>query len=60
MRHDDEEWHLELITGLIDGQDIGITLHSPILMSTGPAHWYFSRLAGQMSHPSPSHPQAEP
>ncbi|CAF3325457.1 unnamed protein product [Rotaria sp. Silwood2] len=65
---DEEEWRLELITGLIDGpitslayndgqdklwigQDTGITLLSPIIMSTGRVHWYFSRLAGQISHP---------
>jgi hypothetical protein len=31
------------------GQSSGITLLSPIVMSTGRLHWYFSRLAGQIS-----------
>lgn len=33
------------------GQDTGITLLSPMLMSTGQVHWFFSRLAGQISNP---------
>jgi hypothetical protein len=33
------------------GQGIGITLLSPIIMSTGRVHWFFSRLAGQISNP---------
>ncbi len=33
------------------GQSTGITLLSPIIMSTGRLHWYFSRLAGQISNP---------
>ncbi|CAF1040172.1 unnamed protein product [Adineta ricciae] len=33
------------------GQDTGITLLSPIIMSTGRVHWFFSRLAGQISNP---------
>jgi hypothetical protein len=33
------------------GQDTGITLLSPIVMSTGRLHWFFSRLAGQISNP---------
>jgi hypothetical protein len=33
------------------GQDTGITLLSPIIMSTGRIHWFFSRLAGQISNP---------
>ena len=33
------------------GQSTGITLLSPIVMSTGRLHWYFSRLAGQISNP---------
>jgi hypothetical protein len=33
------------------GQDIGITLLSPITISTGDVHWVFSRLAGQISNP---------
>ncbi|CAF1545127.1 unnamed protein product, partial [Adineta ricciae] len=33
------------------GQSTGITLASPIIMSTGRLHWYFSRLAGQISNP---------
>ena len=33
------------------GQDIGITLLSPVLMSSGETHWYFSRLAGQIANP---------
>lgn len=33
------------------GQDTGITLVSPIIMSTGRVHWFFSRLAGQISNP---------
>ncbi|CAF3118058.1 unnamed protein product [Rotaria sp. Silwood2] len=33
------------------GQNTGITLLSPLIMSTGQFHWYFSRLAGQISNP---------
>ncbi|CAF3436153.1 unnamed protein product [Rotaria sp. Silwood1] len=33
------------------GQSTGITLLSPIVMSMGRLHWYFSRLAGQISNP---------
>ncbi|CAF2476547.1 unnamed protein product [Rotaria sp. Silwood2] len=33
------------------GQDTGITLLSPVIMSMGRLHWYFSRLAGQVSNP---------
>ncbi len=33
------------------GQNTGITLLSPIVMSTGRLHWFFSRLAGQISNP---------
>jgi len=33
------------------GQQTGITLLSPIIMSTGRVHWIFSRLAGQISNP---------
>ncbi|CAF3757405.1 unnamed protein product [Rotaria sp. Silwood1] len=33
------------------GQETGITLLSPIIMSTGRIHWFFSRLAGQISNP---------
>ena len=33
------------------GQETGITLLSPIIMSTGRVHWFFSRLAGQISNP---------
>jgi hypothetical protein len=33
------------------GQDAGITLLSPTVMSTGRVHWFFSRLAGQISNP---------
>ncbi len=33
------------------GQDTGITLLSPIIISTGHVHWFFSRLAGQISNP---------
>jgi len=33
------------------GQETGITLLSPIIMSTGRVHWFFSRLAGQISSP---------
>ncbi|CAF3718897.1 unnamed protein product [Rotaria sordida] len=33
------------------GQNTGITLLSPIVMSTGHIHWYFSRLAGEISNP---------
>ncbi|CAF1093578.1 unnamed protein product [Rotaria sp. Silwood1] len=33
------------------GQSTGITLLSPIIMTTGHAHWFFSRLAGQISNP---------
>ncbi|CAF0838329.1 unnamed protein product [Adineta steineri] len=33
------------------GQSSGITLLSPIIMSTGRLHWFFSRLAGQISNP---------
>jgi hypothetical protein len=33
------------------GQDTGITLLSPIIMPSGRLHWYFSRLAGQISNP---------
>ncbi|CAF2795018.1 unnamed protein product [Rotaria sp. Silwood2] len=33
------------------GQETGITLVSPIIMSTGRIHWIFSRLAGQISNP---------
>ncbi|CAF2737378.1 unnamed protein product [Rotaria sp. Silwood2] len=33
------------------GQNTGITLLSPLTMSTGQLHWYFSRLAGQISNP---------
>ncbi|CAF1074064.1 unnamed protein product [Rotaria magnacalcarata] len=32
-------------------QNTGITLLSPVVMSTGRLHWYFSRLAGQISDP---------
>lgn len=32
-------------------QNTGITLLSPMVMSTGRLHWYFSRLAGQISDP---------
>jgi ligand-binding sensor domain-containing protein len=33
------------------GQNTGITLLSPIIMTSGRLHWYFSRLAGQISNP---------
>jgi hypothetical protein len=33
------------------GQGTGITLLSPITISTGRLHWFFSRLAGQISNP---------
>ncbi|CAF3641825.1 unnamed protein product [Adineta steineri] len=33
------------------GQDTGITFLLPVDMSTGRLHWYFSRLAGQISNP---------
>jgi hypothetical protein len=33
------------------GQETGITLLSPIVMSTGDVHWFFSRLAGHISNP---------
>ena len=33
------------------GQQTGITLLSPIIMSTGRIVWFFSRLAGQISNP---------
>ena len=33
------------------GQETGITLLSPMIMSTGRVHWIFSRLAGQISNP---------
>ena len=33
------------------GQETGITLLSPIIMSTRRVHWVFSRLAGQISNP---------
>ncbi|CAF2537826.1 unnamed protein product [Rotaria sp. Silwood2] len=33
------------------GQDTGITLLSSIVLSMGRLHWYFSRLAGQISNP---------
>ena len=33
------------------GQETGITLVSPIVVSTGRVHWFFSRLAGQISNP---------
>jgi hypothetical protein len=33
------------------GQSTGITLLSPIVMPTGRLHWFFSRLAGQISNP---------
>jgi hypothetical protein len=33
------------------GQNTGITLLSPVITSTGRLHWYFSRLAGQISNP---------
>ncbi|CAF1590396.1 unnamed protein product [Didymodactylos carnosus] len=33
------------------GQDTGITLLSPIIMPMGRLHWFFSRLAGQISNP---------
>jgi hypothetical protein len=33
------------------GQQTGITLLSPIVISTGRLHWFFSRLAGQISNP---------
>ena len=33
------------------GQETGITLLSPTVMSTGQVHWFFSRLAGQISNP---------
>ncbi|CAF0955472.1 unnamed protein product [Adineta steineri] len=33
------------------GQNTGITLLSPVIMSTGRVHWFFSRLAGQISNP---------
>jgi hypothetical protein len=33
------------------GQNTGITLLSPILMPTGYLHWYFTRLAGEISNP---------
>ncbi|CAF3544565.1 unnamed protein product [Rotaria sp. Silwood1] len=33
------------------GQSTGITLLSPIIMPTGHLHWFFSRLAGQISNP---------
>jgi len=33
------------------GQNTGITLLSPVIMSTGRLHWYFTRLAGQISNP---------
>jgi hypothetical protein len=33
------------------GHNAGITLLSPRLMTTGRQHWYFSRLAGQISNP---------
>ena len=33
------------------GQNTGITLLSPIEMPSGRLHWYFSRLAGQISNP---------
>ncbi|CAF4572605.1 unnamed protein product [Rotaria sp. Silwood2] len=33
------------------GQNTGITLLSPIIMSTEHLHWFFSRLAGQISNP---------
>jgi hypothetical protein len=33
------------------GQNTGITHLIPIIMSTGRVHWYFSRLAGEISNP---------
>jgi hypothetical protein len=33
------------------GQSTGITLLSPIIMSTGRLHWFFSRLSGEISNP---------
>ncbi|CAF0953004.1 unnamed protein product [Adineta steineri] len=33
------------------GQETGITLLLPVVMSTGRFHWFFSRLAGQISNP---------
>lgn len=33
------------------GQETGITLLSPTVMSTGETHWFFSRLAGQIANP---------
>lgn len=33
------------------GQSTGITLLSPIIMPTNHLHWFFSRLAGQISNP---------
>jgi hypothetical protein len=33
------------------GQETGITLLSPIVISTGDVHWFFTRLAGHISNP---------